>query len=65
MALSSKCPCCPSTSFESVIETPKNSNFKLQFVRCSSCRTVVGVLDYYNIGAMLEKLAKKLGVSLN
>lgn len=65
MALSSKCPCCSSTAFESVIETPKNSNFKLQFIRCSSCKTVVGVLDYYNIGAMLENLAKKLGVSLN
>ena len=64
MAFSSKCPSCTSTSFETAIETPKNSNFKLLFIRCSSCGTVVGVLDYYNIGALLEKLADKLGVDL-
>ena len=61
----SKCPSCTSTSFETSIETPKNSNFKVQFIRCSSCGTVVGVLEYYNIGALLHILAKKLGFNLD
>ena len=65
MALSSKCPCCPSTSFEVSIETPKNSNFKLQFIRCSACGVVVGTTEYYNIGAMIEALAIKLGIKLS
>lgn len=64
MAYSSKCPKCEGTSFETEIETPKNSRFKLLFVRCASCGVVISVLDYYNIGAMLEKLGDKLGVNL-
>lgn len=65
MAYSSKCPNCTSTSFEVALETPKHSNFKLQFIRCSSCGTVVGVLEYYNIGMLLHKLAKKIGFNLD
>lgn len=65
MASYSKCPSCTSSSFETNIETPKDSAFKLLFVRCSSCGTVVGVLDYYNIGSLLEKLGRKLGVNLH
>ncbi len=60
----SKCPQCSSTSFEAVEHTPKNSNFKLQFIQCSSCGSVVGVMDYWNIGASLEKIAKKLNMNL-
>ncbi|WP_405604192.1 hypothetical protein [Polaribacter sp. Asnod1-A03] len=66
MAYSSKCPNpeCSSSSFECEIETPRNSNFKLQFIRCSSCGTVVGTQDYYNIGFIVQKIARKLGVNL-
>ena len=63
--MSSKCPKCQATGFESVIETPNNSNFKLQFIRCKSCKTVVGVQDYYNIGNLLYVLAKKLNINLD
>lgn len=64
MAYSSKCPNCSSTSFETAIEEPSGSNFKLIFIRCSSCGTVVGTMDYYNIGSMLEKIGDKLGINL-
>lgn len=64
MAYCSKCPKCEASSFETELETPRGSSFKLLFIRCSSCGTVVGVMDYYNIGAMLEKLGDKLGVDL-
>ncbi|QAA81378.1 hypothetical protein EI546_06390 [Aequorivita sp. H23M31] len=60
----SKCASCNSTSFESSIETPKNSRYKLQFIKCASCGAVVGVMDYYNIGALVQKLAKKMGFDI-
>ena len=64
MALSS-CPKCTNHSFETVIQEPRGSNFKLIFVQCSSCGAVVGVMEHSNIGYLLGKLAKKLGTSLN
>lgn len=66
MAYTSKCPKpdCNSSSFELAEEEPTGSKFKLNFVRCSSCGAVVGVLDYYNIGAVLNKLGKRLGFDL-
>jgi len=38
------------------------SNFKHTFIQCSKCGAVVGVTDYFNVVAMLEKLAKSLNV---
>lgn len=61
----SKCPSCSNTDFEAVNETPLNSEFELIFVRCTVCRSVVGVLDYYNMGTLLKKLARKLNVDLD
>ncbi len=61
MALSSTCVKCGSTSFEVKLVTPAGSNFKLNFVQCSLCGGVVGVLDFYNIGGLIQTLAKKLG----
>ena len=65
MYSSSKCPHCQKSGFEVATEEPKDSNFKLMFVRCQWCKTVVGVLDYYNIGTLVHKLAKKLNVNLD
>jgi hypothetical protein len=61
MAFSS-CIKCGSTSFETAEASPNGSKFKLTFVQCSLCGGVVGVLDYYNIGSLLQTLARKLGV---
>lgn len=65
MKLPSKCAVCAASNFETVLESPKNSNFKLQFIRCASCRSVVGVADYYNIGRLIHVLAEKLRIDLN
>ena len=62
MAFSS-CPKCESTRFEMKEMSPTGSKFKVQAVQCSSCGAVVGILDYYNIPALLTKIAKKLGIS--
>ena len=61
----SKCPNCTNTEFEVVNETPVNSNYELIFVRCNSCKTVVGVIDFYNVGALVKKLASKLKIDLD
>jgi len=61
---SSTCVKCGDGHFELVEYTPKKSAFKLSFIQCSSCGGVVGVLDYYNIGEIIHKLADKLGVKL-
>ena len=59
MYSSSKCPHCQKSGFEVATESPKDSNYKLMFVRCQWCKTVVGVLDHYNIGNLVLKLAKR------
>lgn len=55
----SSCPKCDSHTFEIVEGNPNNTAFRLMYVQCSSCGSVVGVMDYYNIGAKLEKLEKQ------
>lgn len=56
------CVKCGCTAFEIKEHTPRDSNFILNFVQCYSCGGVVGVLDYHNIGAMLQTLADKLRI---
>ena len=51
----SKCSSCGNSGFEMKETVPKNSAFKLMFVQCSSCGTVVGSMDAYNVGDMLSR----------
>ena len=60
----SKCPKCEGLEFEVVNQTPINSNYELIFVRCNQCKTVVGVIDFYNVGTLIKKLAQKLKIDL-
>lgn len=62
MSLSSTCVKCGGTSFETKEVEPRNSRYKLIFVQCSSCGGVVGVTEFFNIGSMLQTLAKKMGL---
>lgn len=59
MALS-KCVKCNSMKFEHKIAEPAGSRFKLAFIQCAACGGVVGVMDYYNIGAQITGLEKRL-----
>ncbi len=61
----SKCPKCEKSGFELAEETPLGSAFKLMFVRCSSCKTVVGVTDYLNTNELIYKLAERLKINLD
>lgn len=57
----SKCPKCDNGYFEVTENSPSKSNFKLLFVQCSSCGSVVGTMDYLNIGTLVKELENKVG----
>ncbi len=57
----SKCPKCDNASFEVVENSPLHSNYKLIFVQCRKCGSVVGTMDYSNIGTILKDVEKKVG----
>ena len=54
MFSNSQCPHCQGSSFETVVQEPSGSRYKLIFVQCSGCNAPIGVLDFMNIGAMTE-----------
>ena len=61
----STCPMCRTREFEMVESKPKNSRFSVNFVQCSTCGTVVGVLEHIALtdalmkhGALLQKIAQ-------
>jgi excinuclease UvrABC ATPase subunit len=71
MALST-CPKCENSIFELKENSPRHSNFKYNFVQCSECGAVVGVLDFFNISALLHdqniainKIAQHLNIQID
>lgn len=57
----SKCGSCNSTSFELVEKSDvKGSAYPVAFVQCSSCGSVVGVLEEKNSEWLLSQLRKKI-----
>jgi hypothetical protein len=61
----SKCPKCQMSNFEMNTETVLGSVYKINIIRCSSCRTAIGTTDYFNAGDLIHKLAKSLGKNLD
>ncbi len=57
-----KCPKCGHTSFELVEDAPSHSNFKMWYMRCSSCKTFLHASSYININSQIEEVKKKLGI---
>ena len=53
-----KCPKCEATRFELAEDIPSKSNFKLFYLRCSSCKTFLASLDYYSNSLIIEDLEK-------
>ena len=51
----SSCPKCGGHEFEVSEHTPADETFKLMFVQCATCGTVIGVQDYYGIEAVVEE----------
>lgn len=61
----SRCIKCLSTRFEMVPANIPNYRFNLYFIQCASCGSVIAIHEQQNIGAMISRLAEKLGVSLD
>jgi len=62
--MGTKCPKCENTTFENSTEIVSNAKFKINFIRCSHCKTAIGVMDYANASFYIMELAKKLGFDL-
>jgi len=62
---SSKCPKCQNTGFEMSEENVHNCNYLLPIIRCQTCKTAIGVIEYYAIQEKFHKLAEKLNISLD
>lgn len=56
----SRCPKCENSTFEIVTNSPIKSKYKYAFVQCSKCGSVVGVLDFYNIGTLIKDVENKV-----
>ncbi|MBV7268114.1 hypothetical protein [Winogradskyella luteola] len=58
-----KCPKCErANNFVSEVVEVRDYNFKLSAIKCGSCNTVVSFLEYYNNGALLQKIIKFLKI---
>jgi hypothetical protein len=54
------CPKCINTSFAVEAKAVRGSAIKYLLVKCDLCGTVVGVMDYWNIGERIAELDRKL-----
>ena len=62
----SSCAKCGGGTFKVVEKEPNGSNYKVNFVQCSSCNTPIGVLDYYNLGTLMKTQEKTInGINSN
>lgn len=57
----SKCIKCEHTQFELKVHTPAGSKYQFNFVQCSSCGGVAGVVDFLNTGHQLVAIEDVLG----
>lgn len=56
----SKCGSCGGFIWEVAEEAPRDSAFKVFFVRCFSCKVPIGVMDYYDTHTKLDKMEKSI-----
>lgn len=56
----SKCPACPSTSFEMIEATIDGAKYKNKFIQCARCGAVVGVLTGKDAGVLVGDALNEL-----
>ena len=59
-----KCPKCENTSFEEVMDSPLKSLIMLNFIRCASCKTAIGIREPESSAILIKELAKKINITL-
>jgi hypothetical protein len=58
------CGKCDNSPFELEEFAPRQSRFKFNAIKCTSCSTIVGAVDYFPAGAIARAIAEKLGAKL-
>jgi hypothetical protein len=58
-----KCPKCESKNFELAEDAPNSSRFKFYYLRCSSCKTFLALVPYYDTNSKIDKLLKHFNLS--
>lgn len=51
----SSCPKCGQHLFQMIEQEPGSAAYKYLYHQCSSCGTVVGVTEFYNLGAIIKE----------
>ena len=59
-----KCPKCENTSFEEVTDSPSKSLIMINFIRCVSCKTAIGIREPESSATMLKTIANALNIDL-
>jgi hypothetical protein len=59
-----KCPKCENTSFEEVTDSPLKSLIMINFIRCTSCKTAIGIREPESSASMIKELARRLNIIL-
>ena len=55
-----KCPKCDKTNFEFVEDFPTKSQFKMYYMRCTSCKIFLQSLPFHNTNTLIEKLQEDI-----
>jgi hypothetical protein len=56
----STCAKCGNRQFELKEHSPVGLRYKVNFIQCSGCGSVAGVVDYFNVSTKIETLEQKL-----
>lgn len=55
-----KCPKCEKSNFELVEDYPTGSNWKMMYIRCSSCKSFLQALYMDNVTIQVENLQEDM-----
>ena len=59
-----KCPKCEGNLFEEVTDSPLKSLIMVNFIRCVSCKTALGIREPESAARLIKELAKKINITL-
>lgn len=59
-----KCPKCQNSAFEEITDSPLNSRIMVNFIRCTSCKTAIGIREPESSARLIKELAKRLNITL-
>ena len=59
-----KCPKCANNSFEEVQESPLKSLIMINIIRCTSCKSAIGIRECESSAMLVRELAKRLNITL-